>query len=257
MIKLKILFTVAALFVSGSILAQGNFGGGVDDENIHFGFTFQYISSEYKIVRKDTWQQPFLDPQTGLASKTGEIKSIRSIPTPGFGIGFVANVLINKNLDFRFTPTLAFTDRVVDYEFKNHIKAFEQEGAVSPDGFTRRTVSAVMMEFPIGLKLKSERRNNFRAYILGGIKYGINIASKKKEDDEVLNAEFKFLKNNKNILSYEAGIGFDFYFEFFKLSPEIKISHSINSILRPDNTPYASPIDKLFLRNFQFSLYFE
>lgn len=256
MIKLKILFTLIFFSLVVSTFAQGNFGGGVDDEDIHFGFTFQYISSEYKIVRKNNWQDAFLDPENGFKSNTGEVKSIRSIPNPGFGIGFVANVLINKNLDFRFTPTLAFTDRIIDYEFKN-TKTFDQPGLVSPDGFTRRTVSAVMMDFPVGIKLKSERRNNFRAYILGGIKYGINIASKKKEDDEVLDAEFKFLKNNKNILSYEAGIGFDLYFEFFKLSPEIKFSHSINSILRSNDTPYSTPIDKLFLRNFQFSLYFE
>ncbi|TAF46172.1 MAG: PorT family protein [Sphingobacteriales bacterium] len=256
MIKLKILLSTTFVMLSGSLLAQGNFGGGVDDEDIHFGFTFQYISSEYKIVRNNNWQSAFLDPEKGFTSTTGEVKSIRSIPNPGFGIGFVANAFITKNVDFRFTPTLAFTDRVVDYEFKN-AKTFDQPGLVSPDGYTRRVVSAVMMEFPVGIKLKSERRNNFRAYILGGIKYGTNIASRKKEDDNILGAEFKFLKNNKNILSYEAGIGFDLYFEFFKLSPEIKISNSINSVLRSDYTPYANPIEKMYLRNFQFSLYFE
>jgi hypothetical protein len=151
---------------------------------------------------------------------------------------------------------LAFTDRVVDYEFANK-KNYEQEGVTSPDGFTRRSVAAVMVDLPVGIKLKSNRRNNFRAYIIGGLKYGINIASKKNDDDEVLNPEFKFLKNNKNVLSYEAGLGFDFYFEFFKISPELKISNSINSVLNQQNNVYSNPIDKMYLRNFQFSLYFE
>lgn len=256
MIKFKILLTIIILFITGNIFAQGNFGGGVDDENIHFGFTFQYISSEYKIIRKNDWQDAYLDPDNTLISNTGELKSIRSIRNPGFGIGFVANAYLTKNLDFRFTPTLAFTDRIVDYEFKN-AKTYGQQGIISPEGFTRRVVSAVMMEFPVGIKLKSERRNNFRAYVLGGIKYATNISSSRKDDDEILGAEFKFLKNNRDIISYEAGVGFDLYFEFFKLSPEIKISNSINSVLKRDNTPYANPIEKMYLRNFQFSLFFE
>jgi len=67
----------------------------------------------------------------------------------------------------------------------------------------------------------------------------------------------KFLKNKKSFLSYEVGIGFDLYFEYFKLSPEFKLSNSVNSILKEEEHPYASPIEKLFLRNFVFSLYFE
>lgn len=256
MIRLKYIFTILGFFTLAQTFAQGNYGGGVDEEDIHFGFTFQYISSEYKIIKNSNWRNPYLNPEKAFKPSTDSLQSIQAPSNPGFGVGFVANMMLTKNLDLRFTPTLAFTDRVVDYEFKNK-KNYEQEGTLSPDGFTRRTVSAVMLDFPIGIKLKSERRNNFRAYVLGGIKYGMNIASKKKEDDGVLDPEFKFLKNTKNILSYEVGLGFDFYFEFFKVSPELKISNSINSVLSQQNNVYSNPIDKMYLRNFQFSLYFE
>jgi hypothetical protein len=114
-----------------------------------------------------------------------------------------------------------------------------------------------MFEFPVGIKIKSDRRNNFRAYVLAGGKYGIDIAAKKVPEDQGEIAINRLMKNNKTILSYEAGIGFDFYFEFFKLSPEFKFSNSLNSILKREEHPYTSPIDKLFLRNFVFSLYFE
>lgn len=256
MIRLKYIITLLGLLSLNQAFAQGNFGGGVDDENIHLGFTFQYISSQYKIIKNSNWRNPYLNPDKGFLPSTDSLQSIQAPSNPGFGVGFVANVMLTKHLDFRFTPTLVFTDRVVDYEFKNK-KTYDQEGVISPDGFTRRTVAAVMVEFPMGFKLKSDRRNNFRAYVLGGMKYGINIASKKNNDDEVLDPQFKFLKNNKNILSYEVGLGFDFYFEFFKISPEFKISNSINSVLSQQNSVYSSPIDKMYLRNFQFSLYFE
>jgi hypothetical protein len=68
------------------------------------------------------------------------------------------------------------------------------------------------------------------------------------------------LKNTKNNLWYEAGIGFDLYFEFFKMSPEIKFSQTRRSVLLDSDrlvNPYVAPIDKLFIRNIQFSLFFE
>ena len=98
---------------------------------------------------------------------------------------------------------------------------------------------------------------NFRVYLIGGVKYSLDIVSKKKTNDLDFAYIDKLVKNKRSILAYEAGIGFDFYFEFFKLSPEIKLSHSVGSVLDPSDNPYSSPLDKLFLRNLQFSLYFE
>ncbi|MNI79123.1 hypothetical protein D3C73_1355560 [compost metagenome] len=114
-----------------------------------------------------------------------------------------------------------------------------------------------MFEFPLGIKIKSNRLNNFRAYWLGGAKYSIDIASKKKTFDEGESAVNKLLKNERNYLSYETGIGFDLYFEYFKMSPEIKVSYSTSDILKHDDTAYANPIDKLKLRQFTFSLIFQ
>jgi hypothetical protein len=253
MIKIKAFICVAFLLFASKVFAQGNYGGGVDDENLHFGFSFQYIGTEYKIFKTTNWRNPYFDEGVKV---TDSLKSIRSASNPGFGIGFVSDLYITPHLNLRFTPNLVFSDRVIDYEYADGA-SIDQAGVQSPDGFTRRTVSSTMADFPIGLKLKSDRQNNFRAYILAGAKYGIDIASKKKQDDNGELAINKFLKNNKGFLSYEVGIGFDLYFEYFKLSPEFKLSNSMNSILRREDNPYASPIEKLFLRNFVFSLYFE
>lgn len=253
MIKTKAFIFVAFLLFTSKIFAQGNYGGGVDDENLHFGFSFQYIGTEYKIFKTSNWRNPFFEESSQV---TDSLISIRSASNPGFGIGFVSDLYITPNLNLRFTPNLVFSDRVIDYQYADGTSR-DQAGVVSPEGFTRRTVASTMADFPIGLKLKSDRQNNFRAYILAGAKYGIDIASKKKQDDNGELAINKFLKNNKGFLSYEVGIGFDLYFEYFKLSPEFKLSNSMNSILRREDNPYASPIEKLFLRNFVFSLYFE
>ena len=59
----------------------------------------------------------------------------------------------------------------------------------------------------------------------------MDIVSKKKKDDSALIASEKYLKSIPNSLWYEAGLGLDIYFEWFKLSPEIKFSQTTKSVL--------------------------
>jgi hypothetical protein len=240
-------FNLLLFFLFFSCLAYsqvgtgGNLGGGVDDEPLHFGFTFQYVTSEYKILKRADWQSP-RTKQSGQPMDS--LYAISSPLSPGFGIGFVSDLRVGSNADLRFTPTLVFADRLLNYDYKT-------EAPIS------KKVPTTTVEFPIGLKLKSDRRLNFRAYLLAGGKYSMDIISKKKTDDSGYNLEEKFVKNNKNFLSYEVGVGFDFYFEYFKMTPEIKLSNSIGNVLKQEDHPFSSPIDKLYTRNFVFSLYFE
>jgi hypothetical protein len=236
-----VFFSVFFSFASVAQVGEGgNWGGGVDEEILHFGFTFQYLASEYKIYKQRNWQVP----QAKEVGFTDSLSSISSPVSPGFGIGFVSNLRLGSNADLRFTPTLVFSDRLLNYTY------FRTDPV-------QKKVPSTLVEFPLGLKIKSNRRLNFRAYMLGGAKYSMDIVSKKKTDDSGLAREERFVKNNKSILSYEAGIGFDFYFEFFKLSPELKVSNSFNSILKREDHPFSSPLERLYSRTFQFSLYFE
>ncbi len=254
MIK-KLSFIISFFIFSTKLFAQ-NWGGGVDDEDLHFGFSFQYISAEYKIIKKPNWRDPFYDPiDAKLVTSPG--LSISSPPSVGFGLGFVVNNRLSENLDVRLTPSLIFSDRVIRYEYEP-IPSVTNNGVTTTYPSTiDKKVQATMFEFPVGLKIKSNRLNNFRAYWLGGAKYSIDIASKKKTFDEGEAAINKFLKNKRNYLSYETGIGLDLYFEYFKMSPEIKFSYSMNDLLQHDNTAFANPIDKTMLRHFTFSLFFE
>lgn len=245
--------------VTTTTFAQ-NWGGGVDDEDLHFGFSFQYISAEYKILKAANWRNPYYDPLDGT-QVTQPVRTISSPPSVGFGLGFVVNRRISENFDLRSTPSLIFSDRVMRYEYEPApVVPQPVNTSIIPAGFQTsidKKVQATMFEFPLSLKIKSNRLNNFRAYWIGGAKYSIDIASKKKTFDEGETPINKLLKNKRNYLSYETGIGFDLYFEYFKMSPEIKVSYSMNDILQHDNTAFANPLDKTKLRHFTFSLFFE
>ncbi len=248
MIRRLCLLLLLVLSAGHISLAQRNWGGGVDNETLHFGFTFQYVTSEYKVLKRADWRGPFYDPYDGLPMVPSQLRSISSPVTPGFGLGFVSDLRLGNNANLRFTPGLVFADRVLNYEYDD------------PAFTIDRKVQSTLVDLPLSFKLKSDRIGNFRAYLIGGAKYSIDIVSKKKRDDSGNIPPEKFLKNVQNTVWYEAGVGLDLYFEFFKLSPELKFAQSARSVLdsrdRPQN-PYISPLDRLFVRNIQFSLYFE
>jgi hypothetical protein len=241
--KLSILLLVI-LSCSLTVKSQ-NWGGGVDDEQIHFGFTFQYISAGYKVLKTPNWRQPALIGNDGTAI-TRPLTRIGSPNTPGFGIGFVVNNRLNRNMDLRLTPTLAFSNRELEYVYAG-------EG----DNITQK-IQSTAVDLPLGLKIKSDRRKNYRAYLIGGLKYSLDLTSAKKTSNAGKSAIDMVIQNRKNFLSYEAGMGLDLYFEYFKMSPEIKYSASFNDVLqREQNNPYAQSLDKLMLRHVTFSLFFE
>jgi hypothetical protein len=244
--KLRTGLIIFCLCLSRLYVSAQNWGGGVDDSNLHFGFTFQYISSEFKILKKENWRtNPYIDTDNPdlIPSK---LKSISAVPSAGFGIGFVVNRRLSENSDLRFTPILVFNDRVLSYAYDD-----------SKDDIEKKT-QATLIEFPFGIKIKSNRRNNFRAYMLGGAKFSTDISSKKKTNNSLITDPMeKFVNNKRSYLSYEAGLGFDLYFEYFKMSPEIKLSYSLKDVLKDEPTRYAAPIDKLMLRHVTFSLFFE
>ena len=245
MTKWFLFFTLLfALFTSQSY-SQENWGGGTDESPINLGFVFQAISSDYTIIKKSSWREPFSDPLTKQEVKS-PLYSIASPATPGFGLGFVTNVKLSEHFDLRFSPGYIFADHTLKYEYAN------------PDDAVTRVVPFSILNLPLGIRVKSDRKRNFRAYLIAGARYSIDLLSEDKiNGDASQPLADRSVKNKKGILWYEAGIGFQLYFDYFKLSPEIKFSHTINSTLRPEDHPYSSPIEKLFIQDIQFSIYLE
>ena len=110
-----------------------------------------------------------------------------------------------------------------------------------------------MLDFPVYIKYKSERYNNFRAYVIGGFKYSLDIASQDKIDDEGK----EIVKLKRDDLMGEIGFGIDFYLQYFKFSPQIKISYGILNLLSEDNTVYTRSINHLKTNGWMLSFTFE
>ncbi|MFB9845263.1 type IX secretion/gliding motility protein PorT/SprT [Mucilaginibacter ginsenosidivorans] len=242
MVKRYLLLVIVLLFGKIAFAQVPAWGGNADLQDYSFGFTFQYVNSYFKIDKRPDWRKPYFDPGVNR-NITDSVNSISSPGAPGFAVGFLARYSLTDFLEIRTTPSLVFADRTLNYTY------------ATPSQNQSKAVQSTSLDLPVSFKLKSERIQDFRAYMLAGIKYSTAIGSKKNNPDiDPLDA---IVRNKSGFGSYEIGLGCDIYFEYFKLSPEIKISNSFGNVLISEDNPFATPINKLSLHTVTFSLIFE
>ncbi len=117
----------------------------------------------------------------------------------------------------------------------------------------KKTLPSTIVSLPLQVKFNSDRIGNFRTYLLGGVKYDMDLAS----NSQARNAE-DLVKLSNTDYGVEAGIGFNFYFPFVTFSPEIKISNGLSNIhSRDPNLKYSNVLDKLQSRMIVFSIILE
>jgi hypothetical protein len=111
---------------------------------------------------------------------------------------------------------------------------------------------------PIYLKYSSERKGNFRPYLIWG--GGISIDLGTNTEDPVLLKPVDYYT--------EFGVGCDIYFSFFKLCPELKYSVGFNDMfvplgkrtagqVRPNQLFFSEALSKLTSRMFTLTFNFE
>jgi len=203
-----------------------------DFKKLHFGFTLGINELDFNIQKNPN----ILDNDSLLTLKTRRQK--------GFNLGIVSNLRLGKYTDLRFVPTLVFGERQLNYEFFDSLETTKE---------VTKSIESTLIDFPIYIKYKSERYNNIRTYILGGIKYSLDIASQDKINDEGLD----IVKLKRHDLMGEIGFGIDFYLEFFKFSPQIKLSYGFLNLLSEEETSYTNPIDILTTNGWILSFTFE
>ena len=202
-----------------------------DFKKMHFGFTLGINSLDFRI--KYNPDVIFKDSLYVLESNNQK----------GFNLGIVSNFRLGKYTDLRFIPTLVFGERQLIYSFADSNNILSE----------KKAIESTLLDFPIHLKYKSERYNNFRSYVICGLKYSMDIASQEDivEDGNVV------LKLKQHDLMGEIGFGMDFYLEFFKFSPQIKISSGILNLLVKDETIYTQSINSLYTNGWIISCTFE
>lgn len=224
---------VVLVGVTTALSAQIQNLSNFDKNRIHYGIAVGYIQSKFTV--KYTTDSDIRE----------NVQGVTSYYIPGFHLTILGDLRINDYLNLRFTPGIAFMDRDLNYAFS------EAYLATSHLLDERRTAESVYGDLPIELKMRAMRWRNFRPYLITGAKMGFDFASLKNNKN----------KNDESIIrlapvdvSYTAGVGFDFYFTYFKFAIELKMGFGLLELKVPDDTYYTQSIESIKSRTFTLSI---
>lgn len=226
------------LTIGGNVLAQRDIPENLpkfDNKLIHFGFQLGLSRNGF------TLDQDF--------SRSDSLIKLEASTQPGFIIHVVSELHMGPYFGLRFVPGISFAARDLNYTY------YTPQGSASVP--VVRTIESTFIDIPLYLKYRSARVNNFAQYIYAGFNYSIDLASQQFVDNQVDELGQYLVKIKRNNYMAEVGVGFDFFLEYFKFSPELRFSYGLNNIIVQDNTIYASPLNELNSRIFVIAFNFE
>jgi hypothetical protein len=205
-----------------------------DTKPYYLGIGFMYEQSHLQVSA----HPKFLQSDSVLSVTPGN--------TGGFGVSGMFTFRLADHVEFRFAfPEFIFASNNLTYKV-TYPPAGEYPVAT-------KQIQSLLLGFPAHVKFLSDRINNFRVYMLGGFNYQYDLAS----NSSARKAQ-NLVKLSPSDMSIEAGLGFQFYFPVFILSPELKWSEGIKNVhSRDPSLQYSNVIDKLKTRMIVFSLIFE
>lgn len=206
-----------------------------DYKKYHFGFLLSTNVSDF-----------YFDYREDNSFAQDSLQGISNQRQQGFNLALLASWDITPNIHLRFIPGLSFQDRGLNYRF------LTADG--TSEAILKRTES-VFLDFPLLLKLRTNRVNNLAAYALIGGKYSRDMQSQEDVDNAV--ADELVIKLNRTDYSLDVGGGIDFFLPYFKFSIEMKTAIGFPNLLIQEETRFTAPIESLRTRTFILSLCFE
>ena len=215
------------LIFSSNLFAQKErieYQPNVDKKKLHFAYYLGLNKKGYKITYNDKF--PLVnDLNTDFISVE---------ESAGFNIGLVVGYNLNENIAVSFEPGLSSNTKKLTFS----------EDVFGTTINNERDVPGTYLRLPLLLKLSTNRLDNMRAFVIGGVSYDYNFSSNQNSaDDNITGNQFRMKTSN---FMYEVGVGVDIYLMWFKFSPSIRGIFAINNELVYDDSassPFTGPID--------------
>lgn len=203
-----------------------------DQRLFHLGFTLGLHTQDLILT------------QSGYLNDNGEVW-FSEIPkyTPGFSVGMIADMYLNRSLNLRTVPSLYLGEKY--FIFRERTSGEEYDTRIRNN----------YLSLPLHLKISTGRIDNYRPYFLLGGYGSIELGSRKRQ--ALLLKPYDF--------GIELGVGCDFYLPLFNLAPELKFGFGLIDILEKDRTDltdetlqkYARSLSKATQRLITLSFHFE
>ena len=207
-----------------------------DDKKYYLGIGIIYNTSRFQLHHDPSFLQ------------SDSVMVVNPENAGGIGLAGMHTYRLSPRFEVRaIFPQLLFSYKNLTYHLKYPDPGKEEQAMMS------KKLESILIGLPVHIKFRSDRIGNFRVYMFAGGKLEYDLAS---------NARAKraeaLVKLKKVDYGVEAGIGFNFYFPVFILSPEIKLSNGLSNIhSRDPKLNLSSTIDRLSSRMVVFSLIFE
>ena len=204
-----------------------------DESPFHFGITVGANRSHYSFTHHPRFLQ------------YDSVMVVESINSTGINLAGLVNIRLGSHFDIRTYPlNLIFTEKAFQYNLRYPNKP------AGEDSISIRKVQGIALAFPVQIKFSSDRINNFKVYMMTGVKAEYDFGGNKGDK----NAE-SLIKLNKFDYGAELGLGFHFYFPVFVLTPEIKVGWGLSNVhSRDKDLKFSNVIDKINARTVTFSL---
>jgi len=224
-----------AMQVAGQVKRVQN-DPGYDYKWIHFGFMVGLNTMDFGFKRPDI-------------SSENDLFADVSRPNPGFQVSIVSDLRLGNRLSLRFLPGITFGSRTFSF--------YDMSGDSTSNLISEQTVESNFLDFPLLLKYKSRRVNNYRPYLVGGLNMRYDMAARKDYDDDG-----PWVRLTPMDFFVEFGFGIDFFLQYFKFSPELKVSVGFRDVLVHEpaggaNYKYVQSINKLNSYVMMLCFYFE
>lgn len=205
----------------------------LDNRRLHWGFLFGMQIQDMEVKNNG-----FIDPTTGEQWYT-DVDTY----SPGFTVGMLGELRLNKHFALRLTPAMGFGQRRIWFH--------EQTSGRD----TTQVLKSAYLLMPLDVKFAAPRYNNFRPYFIAGASPAIDLTSHKH----------RALSTKPFDCFIEVGMGCDIYLPFFKLNPELKFSFGLLDILKKKRTDlidgtlmkYTNSLDGAHSKMITLTLYFE
>lgn len=229
--KQAILIFILTLFISANLWSQRKdrveYRQNWDKQLVFWGYYLGLNKKDYKISYKQS------------------NRYIEVTPSVGFNVGLIGDLRLHKNVSLRLEPGLSSNSKELAFTY---IPGGQKDSI--------REVNATYLRIPLLLKLNTDRYDNVRPYLIGGVSYDYNFSSNQDNPDDNYSGEFRMKKNN---FMYEIGAGIDIYLPYFIFSPSIRGVFAINNELVRDNnanSPWTGTIDYFGTRGIFLKLAF-
>ena len=184
---------------------------GYDYKRLHFGFTVGLNTMDFGIRR----------PEMDTTLLFADVSRI----SPGFQVSIVSDLRLADYFSLRFLPGITFGQRTIQYYNNDSIRSYSGNDMELESNY---------LDFPLLVKYKSKRVNNYAPYLIAGSSVRYDLAARRR-----INTTGDTDRRLRPVdIYFEFGFGIDYYLKYFKFSTELKLSAGLRDIWINDDAKY-------------------